>query len=297
MGDVKTTDAGSSSNPKQPTLHPVYTFTNIQNKVRVLDGTKVTYSSWVKLFQLHARGYKVTHHIDGTPPPAKTDPDYESWMEIDAIVLQWIYGTLSDDLLVQVLEPESTALEAWLRIKGLFTNNKGSRAATLEHQFINLTLKSMPSLDAYCQRLKEIANQLADVDQPVSNQRLILQLVRGLPSEFDTTASIINKEIPTWEEAISLLQSDQQRQEARDSLASSAASPSVMTMTDENRQQQPPNRRQQSRGGGGLLQGRWQRRWGFLQGSWWRFWSTTTAAQYQQQQQPFSNTATVWFMD
>ncbi|XP_022032251.1 uncharacterized protein LOC110933330 [Helianthus annuus] len=113
----------------------------------------------------------------------------------------------------------------------------------------------MPSLDAYCQRLKDIANQLADVDQPVSNQRLILQLVRGLPSEFDTTASIINKEIPTWEEAVSLLQSDQQRQEARESLNASAASSNVMTISED---QQPPHRRQQqqpTRGGGGSYRG------------------------------------------
>ena len=69
-------------------LHPVFTVGNILHKVRVLDGTKVTYSSWVKLFKLHARGYKVLNHIDGTPSPVPTDPDYESWREIDSHVLQ-----------------------------------------------------------------------------------------------------------------------------------------------------------------------------------------------------------------
>ncbi|KAI3733939.1 hypothetical protein L6452_13398 [Arctium lappa] len=57
--------APNDPNPsKQISLHAVYTVTNIQHKIRILDGTKVTYNSWVKLFQLHARGYKVLDHID-----------------------------------------------------------------------------------------------------------------------------------------------------------------------------------------------------------------------------------------
>ncbi|KAL9235419.1 hypothetical protein vseg_010178 [Gypsophila vaccaria] len=79
------TDRDSSSPAR---LHPVYSVSNIQHKVRVLDGTKISYSSWVNLFTLNARCHKVLHHIDGTPAPEKTDSQYESWNEIDAIVLQ-----------------------------------------------------------------------------------------------------------------------------------------------------------------------------------------------------------------
>ena len=110
----------NKANPR----HHVYTVTNIQNKVRILDGTKVTYSTWVKLFQLHARGYKVLGHIDGMKPLEKTDPKYEAWVEIDSIVHRWIYNTLSEDLMSKVLEEECTSLEAWNRIKSIFLNNK-----------------------------------------------------------------------------------------------------------------------------------------------------------------------------
>lgn len=149
--------AGDQPPPEQPSeqpsskpLHPVYTVGNIQTKVRVLDGTKVTYSAWVKLFTLHARGYKVTHHIDGTPPPATTDPAYPSWREIDSHILNWIYGSLSDDLCLRILESDTTAYGAWTALKNLFHNNKGSRAAALEHEFNNLKLNSLPSLEDYC---------------------------------------------------------------------------------------------------------------------------------------------------
>ncbi|KAL4589852.1 hypothetical protein LXL04_002763 [Taraxacum kok-saghyz] len=104
---------GDEPNPPKGALHPIYTVTNIQTKVRVLDGIKVTYSSWVKLFKLHARGYKVMAHIDGTPAAPKTAADYEQWCEIDAIVLQWIYGSLFEDLISRVLDNDTTAFAAW----------------------------------------------------------------------------------------------------------------------------------------------------------------------------------------
>ncbi|KAK1415149.1 hypothetical protein QVD17_30921 [Tagetes erecta] len=234
--------ATSSSNEHNKSLHPVYSVTNILTKVRVLDGEKVTYTAWVNLFQLHARGYKVMNHIDGTKPPEATDEEYESWMEVDAIVLQWIYGTLSDDLFARVLEPDSTALEAWLRVKEIFTNNKGSRSAALNFEFSNLTLNSMPSLEAYCQKLKELAAKLKDVDSPVTSQRLVLQLVSGLPSEYDTVATLINQQIPTWEVAVNMLDMERQRQAKRDSLSQSATH-SAMTATTNQASSSSTNRR------------------------------------------------------
>ncbi|XP_074292136.1 uncharacterized protein LOC141618989 [Silene latifolia] len=175
MGDKHDTQSSSSS-PKPP-LHPVYTVSNIQHKIRVLDGTKVTYASWVRLFTLHTKTYKVLSHIDGTAPPEPTADNYIDWCEIDAHVLQWIYGTMSDDLLPRVLEDESTAYEAWQRVSAIFLSNKGARAAALENKFNNLKLANLPSFDAYCQKLKDLAGQLKDVGAAVSDQRLVLQLV------------------------------------------------------------------------------------------------------------------------
>ncbi|XP_010684028.1 uncharacterized protein LOC104898632 [Beta vulgaris subsp. vulgaris] len=222
--------AGETDSPNsdlgQPTtkhLHPVYTVGNIQHKVCVLDGTKVPYSSWVKLFKLHLRGYKVLSHVDGTTPPAKTDAHFSTWQEIDSHVLQWIYGSISDDLCLRILEPDTTVREAWLKLQNLFHNNKGSRAATLEHEFNNLKLTSMSSLDDYCHRLKELADKLSDVDSPVTPQRLVLQLVRGLPVEYDTVASFINQQIPSFETARSMLQLEQQRKVVRDETVPSPA--------------------------------------------------------------------------
>nr|XP_043637890.1 uncharacterized protein LOC122608882 [Erigeron canadensis] len=200
----KTPSGEATATPKP--LHPVYTMTNIQNKVRVLDGINVTYSAWVKLFTLHAKGYEVLPHIDGTTTPDKTDPTYESWVKIDAIVLQWIYGTLSDDLFVRILEADTTARDAWVRLQNVFLNNKGSRAATLEHSFTNLKLAACFSMEEYCQKLKDLSEQLKEVDQPCNEARMVMQLVRGLPPEYRVVASLINQQSPKWDVARDMIE-------------------------------------------------------------------------------------------
>ncbi|XP_074297678.1 uncharacterized protein LOC141628430 [Silene latifolia] len=195
----------------------------------MLDGVKITYSSWVKLFTLHAKRYKVSHHIDGTPPRADTDPKYAERCEIDAHVLQWIYGSISEDLLIRILETDSTAYEVWTRLKNHFHNNKGARAAALEHEFTNLSLSKCGSMDDYCQKLKDLATQLTNVGSSVTDQRLVLQMVRGLPASYDTVGAYINQLFPAFEMARSMLQLEEHRRSARtqDTTAAALAAPAA----------------------------------------------------------------------
>ncbi|KAJ9545538.1 hypothetical protein OSB04_025245 [Centaurea solstitialis] len=211
---TKSDDTGSSK-PIVPSLHPAYSVSNIQSKIRTLDGTKVSYTSWVKLFKFNAIAYKVLNHIDGSPQPASTDMEYAAWKELDALVSQWIYSTLSDDLLTRVLDMDATAHDTWLKLEKIFLSNKQAKAGALETQLVNLTLAACSSVDDYCQQLKNLANQLADVDQPVNDKRLVLQLVRGLSQEFDTTAQLIRSQQADWDLATTMLRDEVIRKEAR----------------------------------------------------------------------------------
>ncbi|XP_022001129.1 uncharacterized protein LOC110898601 [Helianthus annuus] len=112
------------------------------------------------------------------------------------------------------MDSDGTARGAWVKLEKIYLSNKKARAATLETKFVNLTLAACSSLDDYCQKLKDLANQLEDVDQPISESRLVLQLVRGLPQEFDTTASLINSTNADWDEARSMLTDELIRIEA-----------------------------------------------------------------------------------
>ncbi|XP_021984957.1 uncharacterized protein LOC110880822 [Helianthus annuus] len=219
----------SSDKPSKP-LHPAYSVTT-------LDGTKVTYTSWVKLFRLHGVAYQVLDHIDETPPPAETNPEFQSWKELDALVLQWILSTVSDNLLPRVMDNTTTTRHAWLKLEKIYLSNKKARAGALETKFFNLTLAACSSLDNYCERLKDLVNQLEDVDHSVTEERLVLHLVRGLSAKFDTTASLINANNADWDLARSMLEDEVIRQEARQKTSQSVL---VATTPQQNSQTQPP---------------------------------------------------------
>ncbi|XP_010684210.1 uncharacterized protein LOC104898798 [Beta vulgaris subsp. vulgaris] len=161
---------------------------NIKNNVPIiLDMENVQYSTWAELFKIHARSSQVINHIipSSKAKVPTTDEEKEEWSTIDATVLKWICATISEDLLNTILEPDSTAQAAWEMLRDIFQDNKSSRAITLEQEFSNTIMEDFPSASAYCQRLKMLADQLKNVGAPVSNNRLVLQMVAGLTDAYN----------------------------------------------------------------------------------------------------------------
>lgn len=118
----------------------------------------------------------------------------------------------------------STAQETWDRLKAIFQDYKHTRAVYLENQFNTLHLSNFADINAYCQQLKSIRDQLANVDQVVSDQKMFLRLVAGLVNtDFDTVALMIQQTdpIPTFESARSRLLLEESRK-ANDTSTSSS---------------------------------------------------------------------------
>ena len=70
---------------------------------------------WAELFEIHARAHKVVDHIIpqlGKEKSASTDASFEMWTILDSTVLQWIYSTISFDLLTTIMEKGSTTMAA-----------------------------------------------------------------------------------------------------------------------------------------------------------------------------------------
>lgn len=63
------------------------------------------------------------------------------------------------------------------------------------------------TVSAYCARLKSLADALGDLSQPVSDQTLVLTLLRGLNDKFSVQASMIPllRPFPTFLETRSIL--------------------------------------------------------------------------------------------
>ncbi|XP_021761066.1 uncharacterized protein LOC110725908 [Chenopodium quinoa] len=197
-----TKDSEQPPPPPSNEFHPTLGVNNIKNAIPLLlDQEKVQYSNWVELFECHAHAFNVLDHIDPkTPKP--TDISDALWKRLDSVVKNWIYGTISSDLLETILCRGATAQDIWDKLKALFQDNKNTRAVYLENQFNSLHLSNFPDISSYCRQLKTLKDQLANVDQPVSELKLVIRLVSGLVNtDFDTVAAMIQQTepLPTFE--------------------------------------------------------------------------------------------------
>ncbi|XP_021749742.1 uncharacterized protein LOC110715468 [Chenopodium quinoa] len=220
-------------------FHPAFTVSNIKRNIPItLELENAAYSTWAELFKIHARSHKVLDHI--IAPKKKvaspsTDEEKELWLTLDALVLGWIYSTISKDLLQTIIEPDSTAMEAWERLRDIFQDNQKSRAVTLEHEFSNTKMEDFSNASAYCQRLKSLSDQLKDVEAPVDNNRLVLQLVAGLTDSCNGVATLIQQSspLPQFYQARSMLTLEEAglaKKAAHSATAMVAALPGILTL-------------------------------------------------------------------
>jgi hypothetical protein len=164
------------------------------------------------LFKIHARAYQVIDHIipssaNDTSDISLKQTDPKLWSRLDAVVLQWIYGTISDDLLNTIIKRDSTAEMAWNRLFEIFFDNKHSRALYLEQEFSRVQMEQFPNASSYCQHLKTLSDQLSNVGAPVSNERLVLQLISGLTDAYAAVGSQIRhgETLPPFYKARSMI--------------------------------------------------------------------------------------------
>ncbi|XP_021750674.1 uncharacterized protein LOC110716366 [Chenopodium quinoa] len=191
-------------------FHPALGVSNIKNVIPlILDREKVQNSNWVELFECYAHAFDVLDHID----PKTTHPVNLSdamWKRLDSVVKNWIYGTISTYLLETILCKGDKTQQVWDKLKGIFQDNKTTRAVYLENQFNQLHLSKFSDFSSYCRELKNLKDQISNVDQPVSEQKLVIRLVSGLVNTyFDIVAAMIQQTtpLPSFETARSPLRS------------------------------------------------------------------------------------------
>ncbi|XP_020259707.1 uncharacterized protein LOC109836256 [Asparagus officinalis] len=248
----------SSSGSKHPVFHPAFAVSNINNHIKLtLDTENVHYAHWTELFINTAKSFDVADHIviPKDSPPVTTDAQ---WERLDAIVKQWIYSTISPDLLHTIITPGATAKETWDRLADIFQDNKHSRTVFLEQEFTRTHMDQFQSISAYCQALKMLADQLANVGTKISDDRLVLQLVTGLSIDYATVATIIEQSnpLPSFYKARSMLLLEETRRNRSISTGTAlvaasrpSAPPAATTSSPPHTSSRPPQGR--GRGGGG----------------------------------------------
>ncbi|KAK9053078.1 hypothetical protein SSX86_029708 [Deinandra increscens subsp. villosa] len=236
---------------KEPTattpspLHPAVTVSNIKNFIPIrLEMDNSVYITWSTLFTIHCKAFDCYDHLlpkkDGTASSSSSDP---VWPRVDALVLQWIYSTISPEILGTIINPEASAADAWASLKGVFNNNKHTRAVHLQHTFSNTRLETFPNISAYCTALKALADQLANVGAPVSNDTLVLQLITGLTEQYDGVAMLLQQTepLPAFFEARSKLLLEESRKAKQAAQAASSSDAALLATKPRPNGSSPPS--------------------------------------------------------
>ena len=85
-------------------------------------------------FSLLFRENNLMDHVDGTVNSRAMVGDSE-WTAIDATLIRWFFTTISKDLFHMVVSDADEARAVWVKLNGLFTNNKLQRHVFLQQEF------------------------------------------------------------------------------------------------------------------------------------------------------------------
>ncbi|XP_073357871.1 uncharacterized protein [Aegilops tauschii subsp. strangulata] len=110
---------------------------NIHERVPVvLDATDATYFAWKMYFSLLFRENNLVDHVYGTVNSRAMVGDSE-WTTIDATLIRWFFTTISKDLFHTVVSDGDDARAVWVKLNGLFTDNKLQRRVFLQQEFFD----------------------------------------------------------------------------------------------------------------------------------------------------------------
>jgi hypothetical protein len=158
---------------------------NIRQLVNIVLDSSTNYASWRDLMEQALQRYALIKHVTDDAP--SNDPE---WIRMDSVVLNWISNSISTDLHQVVRERGCTARHLWLAIENQFLGNREQRTLHLNAAFRTFVQGDL-SVNEYCRKFKAMADGLADLDAPVEDRILILNILRGLNQRFEHVDSII----------------------------------------------------------------------------------------------------------
>jgi hypothetical protein len=185
---------------------------------------------WKAIIMPAVHGACLVGYLDGTvkaPPEEITvektasgktetvtmeNPEFVSWNEKDQQVMYFLLGSISREVLVQLMEHQ-TAHAAWKAILDMFSSRSRSRVMNLRRTLNDLKKRDM-SAAVYFGKLKAIVDELAMAGKKMDDDDIINALLSGLDSEYnllvEAASSCIDQGI-TLRETFSMLQAAEAR--------------------------------------------------------------------------------------
>jgi hypothetical protein len=168
---------------------------NIKSHISVeLDIAESNYTEWQCFFDAFIGKFVIGSHLSSPPTPAnRRDPE---WAMVDQCILSWLYNTVSKDVHTIVRAPKATTFTIRNAIHDRFRDHELHRAVYLDAEFRSMVHGDM-DIKTYTGKLKQLADALRDVGQPVHKTSQVLNMLRGLSSKYRHTVLVITaKNLP-----------------------------------------------------------------------------------------------------
>lgn len=134
------------------------------------------------------------------------NPHYEAWICTDQLVISWIFGTLTEEVLGTV-HCLTTSRDVWCSLADNY--NKSSVAREFElRRTLQLMTKRGKDFSTYCREFRAVCDKLSSIGKPVDESLKIFTFLNGLGREYDPIITVIQSSmartpLPTFSDVIS----------------------------------------------------------------------------------------------
>ncbi|VFQ83707.1 unnamed protein product [Cuscuta campestris] len=171
------------------------------------------YPSWSSTVKATLQAHKLLGFVEGTEvmpsptildekapasdkgPVLKANPAYDLWIIIDAQLRASLLALLSP-VVQNLVYHCNTAAEIWSHLHQRYNSLSRTHIFQLKEQLHNLR-KGQSSMQKYLDEALQIVNSLALAREPVSEQDVILNILRGLPPEYASLKQNVRTNIAT----------------------------------------------------------------------------------------------------
>ncbi|KAF5454886.1 hypothetical protein F2P56_024519 [Juglans regia] len=185
--DVNNTSVSSNPQSSMP-LVAVNTAAQLPHKL-----TPTNFPAWRCQFESLLIGYDLMGYLDGTLPcpslsgvssaeQAAVKVAYSHWILQDKLLLNAILAGVSKSVVSHIATTE-TSMAAWKTLTRLYASHSCTRVMQLKEDLTLLQRGSRP-ITEYLHSVKSIADELALIDTPMTNDDLMLYILNGLGLEF-----------------------------------------------------------------------------------------------------------------
>ena len=112
------------------------------------------------------------------------NPNFVQWNCLDQFVVSWLLSSTSESMIAHVLHC-NMASTIWITLEQLFSIK--SKARILHLRFLlQSTKKGSMTVENYFLKTKSLAHELMLVGQPISDDELILYILSGIGTEYES---------------------------------------------------------------------------------------------------------------